>query len=495
MPINLINKLALNNLSDTALLGSNVELSYGQLIDETNRLQVHLNLQQGGAPIALSLDNHPAWIIVDLASMVNNIPLVPLPLFFSDAQLLHAINDAGANTLITDTPSRFIALLGETITSQTTLTVANKKLTQLSLSTAKQNLQANTAKITYTSGTTGTPKGVCLGNQAMLSVANSIKTAAQLSAKDQHLCVLPLSTLLENVAGVYAALLAGATVHVLPSAHVGFHGSSFNIQQLLNACSVTKASTAILIPQLLNALVIACEVGVKLSNLRFLAVGGAHVSPQLLQRAAQLKLPVFEGYGLSESASVVALNTAQANKRGSVGKPLPHVTITFSDDHEILVKGANLLGYTHNTTIDSEQGFIKTGDIGFCDDDGYLFITGRKKNIFITSFGRNVSPEWVEQALLNNPEIAQTCLFGEARPWNIAVIVPAENASFAQIEHAINQTNQGLPDYARVTEWLPANAPFTVQNQQLTSNGRLKRDVIWQQYQEQINAQYTETTH
>jgi long-subunit acyl-CoA synthetase (AMP-forming) len=73
--------------------------------------------------------------------------------------------------------------------------------------------------------------------------------------------------------------------------------------------------------------------------------------------------------------------------------------------------------------------------------------------------------------------------------------VPAENASFAQIEHAINQTNQGLPDYARITEWLPANSPFTVQNQQLTSNGRLKRDVIWQQYQEQINAQYTETTH
>lgn len=478
-----------------ALQGIDIEINYRQLIEETQRLQALFNLQYNAAPIALSLDNHPAWVIVDLAAMASNIALVPLPLFFSDEQLLHAINDAGAGTLITDTPQRFIALLGNAITSQTTLIVANKQLTQLSLTTAKQHLPTNTAKITYTSGTTGTPKGVCLSNQAMLNVANAIKTATQLNAKDQHLCVLPLSTLLENVAGVYAALLAGATVHILPSAHVGFHGSRLDMQQLLNAFSITKASTAIFIPQLLNALVLACEAGATLQDLRFLAVGGAHVSPQLLQRATQLGLPVFEGYGLSESASVVALNTPQANKQGSVGKPLPHVTIAFAHDHEILVKGANLLGYTSNATVDSVDDFIKTGDIGYCDADGFLFINGRKKNIFITSFGRNVSPEWVERELLNSPIITQACLFGEAKPWNTAIIVPAENATFAQIEHAISEANKGLPDYARVTEWLPANAPFTVHNQQLTSNGRLKRDVIWQQYQAQIDAHYTEITH
>ena len=495
MLIKLLSQLTPEKRLDIALRGHDIAINYAQMLDEVLRVQTQLNLQHNPAPIALSLDNHPAWVIVDLAAMASDIALVPLPLFFSDAQLLHAINDAGAGTLITDTPQRFIALLGDAITSQTTLIIANKTLTQLNLTTAKPHLPANTAKITYTSGTTGTPKGVCLSNQAMLNVANAIKTATQLNAKDQHLCVLPLSALLENVAGVYAALLAGATAHILPSAQVGFSGSSLEIKQLLHAFSSTKASTAIFIPQLLNALVLACEAGATLPDLRFLAVGGAHVSPQLLQRAAQLGLPVFEGYGLSESASVVALNTPHANKQGSVGKPLPHVTIAFAHDHEILVKGANLLGYTSNTAVDRVDDFIKTGDIGYCDADGFLFINGRKKNIFITSFGRNVSPEWVERALLNSPVITQVCLFGEAKPWNTAIIVPAENATFAQIEQAINEANKDLPDYARVTEWLPANTPFTVHNQQLTSNGRLKRDVIWQQYQAQIDAHYTEIAH
>ena len=224
-----------------------------------------------------------------------------------------------------------------------------------------------------------------------------------------------------------------------------------------------------------------------------MAVGGAHVSKKLLQRAAALNIPVFEGYGLSESASVVALNTEKTNKIGSVGKPLPHVVIQFSEENEILVKGANLLGYTGETAKEITDSFIKTGDIGYMDDEGFLFINGRKKNIFITSFGRNVSPEWVESALLNAPEILQVCLFGEAKPWNIALIVTKPGVTSLLVSRAIEETNKQLPDYARITKWLLADAPFSVKNSQLTLNGRLKRDVISAAYKEKMNDLYKET--
>jgi len=496
MLIKALQQHASARLMDTGLHSDDIKLNYAQLFEEITQLQTELNAQNRHVTpvLALALDNHPAWIIVDLAAMANEIPLVPLPLFFSNAQLLHAITDAGANCLICDNAAHFCAILGDIVSGQSSIKVAGKTLTLFQLNIPTKKLPKDTAKITYTSGTTGAPKGVYLSKDVMMNVAHAIQMSTQLTANDMHLCVLPLSTLLENVAGVYAILLAGATAYILPSKQVGLNGSSLNIQQLCITLTCTKASTAILIPQLLNALVSACEAGAQFPHLRFLAVGGAHVAIPLLQRAAALQLPVFEGYGLSESASVVALNTPTANKVGSAGKPLPHIEIAFSAENEILVKGANFLGYTGDIAVDSADAFIKTGDIGYLDTDGFLFINGRKKNIFITSFGRNVSPEWVELELTSCDTILQACLFGEAKPWNTAIILPSEGVTFAQIEASIEIINASLPDYARITEWLPAHVPFSIQNQQLTANGRLKRDMIWQQYQTQINALYAAST-
>jgi long-chain acyl-CoA synthetase len=470
-----------------ALQGNNdAVLGYSDFLAEIYQAQAQLNHK---APVALAMDNDPAWVVLDIVCMANHIPLVPLPGFFSDAQLKHAVLDAGASILITDNPDRFATIFAGLITQKTTLKVANRLLMQFSLKVASKKLPKNTAKITYTSGTTGTPKGVCLSLQAMHHVASSVQKMVNLNAQSQHLCVLPLSTLLENVAGVYATLLAGGTAHIWPSAAVGMTGSALDVQKLHAALMQTQANTAIFIPELLGVLVLACEAGAaKLPNLRFLAVGGAHVAPSLLQRANKVGLPVFEGYGLSESASVVALNTPNANKLGSVGKPLPHLKIQFSDEHEILVQGANYLAYTNQP--EEAHEWLATGDIGYLDEDGFLFINGRKKNIFITSFGRNVSPEWVERDLTSKEFIAQACVFGEAKPWNVAIILPKNSAPEASIDEAVTDINRHLPDYARVTKWLQADVPFSVTNGQLTPNGRLKRDVIWQHYQDKINALY-----
>jgi long-chain acyl-CoA synthetase len=501
MLLTALQKHASERRMDIALQGSDIALDYAQLLSEIKNCQFLLADFSPNTRLAIALENHPAWVVLDLAAMENLSPenktiLVPLPHFFTDTQLLHAMIDAGVSVVITDNPQRFSAILGTLIGRQSTLTVAGKLLMQFNLNKLYSennlpNLPKNTAKITYTSGTTGNPKGVCLSVDAQLQVANSVKIATNLSGQDVHCCVLPLSTLLENVAGVYAILLAGGTAHVLPAETIGLTGSSLNINKLHAALATTQANTAIFIPELLNALVSVIEAGVaKLPHLRFLAVGGAHVSTQLLQRAATIDLPVFEGYGLSECASVVALNTQKNRKIGSVGKPLPHVTIQFSEENEILVKGAQFLGYTN--ALNKQDEWLATGDIGCLSADGFLHINGRKKNMFITSFGRNVSPEWVESVVLNSPDILQACVFGEAKPYNIALIVSKPETSPILLAKVIEEANKQLPDYARITKWLVADAPFSTKNGQLTPNSRLKRDTIHLAYQQKIDNLYSD---
>lgn len=498
----LLQAIARNTPNQIALRGAEVSLTYAEL-DAAIRQQVEAwdafvtKTPAKQCPImALAIENHPAWVILDLAAMCCKIPLVPLPFFFSPAQWLHAMQDASVTVLVTDQPQLFEPLLAEHILNCTEFELAGKVLTQFELRNFNHvhlnqiNLPAATAKITYTSGTTGTPKGVCLSTDNMLNVASSIAEATKLSSNDIHLSVLPLATLLENVAGVYASLLAGATCILLPNNEIGLTGATgLDIKKLLATLQATQASTAIFTPELLHALILCIEADASSSShLRFLAVGGASVSPTLLKRAQLLHIPVYEGYGLSECASVVALNVPHSNKIGSVGKLLPHIEVSFTNEHEIVITGNAYLGYVNQQH--PQHNSVHTGDIGYLNEDDYLIITGRKKNIFITSFGRNVSPEWVERELKISPYIAQAALFGEAKPWNVAVIVPRQAATDEQIEQAVKFLNTSLPDYARVTRWISADAPFSLKNQQLTSNGRNRRDIILQYYQDKINTLY-----
>jgi long-subunit acyl-CoA synthetase (AMP-forming) len=218
-------------------------------------------------------------------------------------------------------------------------------------------------------------------------------------------------------------------------------------------------------------------------------VGGAPVSPRLLAHALQLGVPAFEGYGLSECASVVSLNSPSGMKRGSLGKPLPHVRLSFSDKGEILVGGGNFLGYLGEKPPAEPW---PTGDLGHLDEQGFLHLAGRKKSMFITSFGRNVSPEWVEGELTFSPAIAQAAVFGEARPFNVAVLTPAAGADAVAVQGAVDDANTRLPDYARIHQWIAAEQPFAVANQQLTANGRLKRESIRSAYLTKLESLYQE---
>lgn len=451
------------------------QLSYPQLLEQVGA-RAGLLLRHGARRVSLALDNGIDWVLWDLACLQANLPCVPLPGFFSCDQQRHVLDSAGVDTLISSDPEAF-AGFGFALTEAA---LAQRTLSQVA------ELPAGTLKITYTSGTTGQPKGVCLDADVQLRVAHSLWQASLSCQVERHLCVLPLATLLENIAGVYAPLLAGARVELLPLAQVGLKGASqFDLPSFLQALNKVQPHSLILLPQLLLALVTAAERGLPVpSSLRFIAVGGGRVAQPLLERAGALGLPVFEGYGLSECASVVCLNRPEARRPGTVGEPLAHVEVRLADDGEVLVRGARMLGYLGEPCVNEE--WLATGDLGHFENS-FLVLHGRKKNQFITAYGRNVNPEWVEAELVQQLPISQAWLHGEAQPANVAVLtLRFPGTSDADVQAAVDAVNAGLPDYARVHHWIRAEQPFTADNGLATSNGRLRRVALFAHYQTAI---------
>jgi long-subunit acyl-CoA synthetase (AMP-forming) len=448
----------------------------------------------GARRIASRLENGPDWLALDLAIRRLGRVHVPLPTFFSPAQTMHALTGSGADALVL--PAN--ASRPDTCAAAPAVALGDA-LTLLRLSPPPIALPAGTATITYTSGTTGTPKGVCLDASALYTVAASLADAAAPLSPTRHLCLMPLSTLLENVAGVYAALISGAQIAVPPLAEIGYTGAAgLDVPTLLACLHRYRPESAILLPQLLLALVMAAEQGASLpDSLKFLAVGGGRVGPALIARAEALGLPVYEGYGLSECASVVCLNRPGARRAGSVGKPLPHATVTVRDG-ELFVAGVRCLGYLgEDDTAGSAlaNGMVATGDLGHIDADGFVHITGRRKNVFITSFGRNVSPEWVESELLQHPAFAQAVIHGEARPFNVAIVWPRRaDLDDDALRQALHEINRGLPDYARVRDVVRADAPFSFADGLSTSNGRPRRDAILARYRAAVDARYADAS-
>ncbi len=479
-----VRALAQRQPQQPALIAGQRTLGYAQLLAAVDRLAADLQ-ELGIGTLALYADNGIGWIVADLAAQAAGICCVPLPRFFSDGQLQHVLHDSGADAILAD-EGRFDGLPGWRAEAAP---AGMDAWSLLRRAQAAVRLPAGTQKITYTSGTTGTPKGVCLSAASQFAVARSLARASDARPTDRHLCLLPLATLLENIGGVYAPLLAGASVCVPGQAEVGMDGAAgLRAGDLVASLQRQQATTTILVPQLLSALVEAGEAGLRLPpTLRFVAVGGAPVSARLLERAQRLGVPVFEGYGLSESASVVALNTAGARRPGSVGRVLPHLWLRFAADGEILVRGAGFLGYCGGPKNGDE--WVATGDVGHLDDDGFLYLDGRKKSMFITAFGRNVAPEWVERELIQQPAIAQVAVFGEGRPWNVAVIVPRPGSS-QDVEAAVAAANRDLPDYARVRAWLLADRAFTADGGLLTANGRVRHDAVASCYRARIDALY-----
>lgn len=437
--------------------------------------------------LALLAENSSDWIVLDLACLAANVICIPLPGFFSDAQLRNTLHASGADLIVSDNPARIAQLAPAAL--------AGKPLSRLSSwqvpDAARPAIPAGTGKITFTSGSSGAPKGVCLSAASQYAVASGLQQVTATIAAERHFSVLPYATLLENIAGIYLPLLRGATIVALPSAQIGFNGARLeHPQQFLHALTEQQPDSLIVLPQFLPLFINACRNGWRApASLRFVAVGGGKVPLAWLHAARALGLPVYEGYGLSECASVVALNTPGHDKAGAVGRVLPHCKVAI-ENGEIVVHGNSYLGYLNDTSRSADTP-VHTGDLGAFDADGFLAIAGRAKNLLISSYGRNISPEWPETELMASGLFRHCVVFGDARPYCVALFEVIAHAGEEAVAQAVAAANRNLPEYAQIKRWFCVETPLSAQPDLLTANGRPRRDVIAARYRDEIDFLYS----
>lgn len=451
------------------------EWSAAELATAKDAAQAWLQAQ-GTRVLATLLDNGAAFVVLDEAAAGAGLVHVPLPPFFTPAQIQHALQSAGVDTLLAPpaAAAAWPALPWQPVQ------VAEQALRCARLPAQGLPMPRGTAKITYTSGSTGAPKGVCLCQSAMERVADGVVQALGPLGIKRHLSALPFAVLLENVAGQMAARRQGATLITVPLSELGWQGSSqFDVAIFHAAVLRHRPDSLILLPQMLRAWVgLLMQSGQRApAGLKFVAVGGAAVGAPLIAAAQALGIPAYEGYGLSEGASVQTLNLPGAQRPGSVGRALPHACLRVTDDGEIEVAGSLMAGYLGDATAPPE--WWPSGDLGHIDADGYVHLRGRKKNVLISAYGRNISPEWVETALGQQAAIRQAVVYGDGEPSLWAVLWPVQAGTpDAALQAAVDAANATLPDYARITRWTRGRAAFSAETGYATANGRPQRAAI-----------------
>lgn len=437
-------------------------ITYPELLSRVKRLSAELRDRSEGV-IALHGDNCVDWVLMDLAAALADVVLVPVPPFFTPQQVTHLLHSAGVELQIwlqQDGGKDGLEGLLQGCRLQTMPAPTQSTFPQ------------GTGKITYTSGSTGMPKGVCLSTGHQWQVAQSLADALRLT-EPTHFCTLPLAALLENVGGVYVPLLLGGEVICWGAKRRGLAGSSgLDVATWLAALSATPPNSLILTPQFVLALMAAVRQGWQVpASLQFIAVGGARVEADMVVSARQLGLPIYEGYGLSECCSVVSVNRPGRDAPGTAGYVLPHCQVSLCDG-ELLVQGSSFLGYVGDPASWFPETVV-TGDLAELQDDGALIINGRKKNLIVTSFGRNIAPEWPESVLFAKGMFAQVLVLGEARQQLVAVVAPLPGIVDADIQACLSGVNRMLPDYAQLQQYIVPTASEWLEF--TTSNGRPRR--------------------
>lgn len=442
-------------------------------------VQQLLLVNPGRQTVALHAENSIDWLAIDLACQQAKMDLIPIPTFFTDQQVHRLLSThPTAGVLTTAGPSQRLQFDGGR-----RMPCPQEGWVWRTLESPRIARAGEGRKVTFTSGSTAEPKPIALSSSTQWQTAGALRTVRQELALHRHLCMLPLPVLLENVAGAYACLLSGGEVMIPDSDEVGLTGSSgFDGDKAWHLLGCSGADSIILLPQMLSIMIEKARRAPPLKHLRLIAVGGARVPEETILEARAIGLPVYQGYGLSEACSVVSLNTPTADRPRSVGRPLDHVSIRIAGDGEILVT-------PRQSDPDSEADpEIHTGDLGHLDADGFLYIDGRKKNLIITSFGRNISPEWPESLLERESVVSQCLVFGDNQSSLSVLLVPANGrVGDHELAAAVDHVNAQLPDYAQITTWRRASQAFTPVNGLATPNGRPRRAAILQSLTEETH--------
>ena len=416
------------------------------------------------------------------------------------------------------------------------------------------------ATIVYTSGTTGEPKGVVLTHGNIVSNTLSIVKRCRVTHEDVVVSYLPLSHMFERTCGYYAMLFCGASIafaedlstlaedvatirptvllavpRVIEKAYdtvvKQVEGSSplkrllvsFAIKNLNRYANLTYRGMRV--PVGLRAKCAVCNTFVASAfrkiaggRLRIIASGGAPLDQKIAKVLHILGFNLMEGYGLTETSPIVCCHTLDDRKLGTVGKPLDGIDVVIGENDEILVKGPNVMrGYLNkpDETADviDEDGWFHTGDRGRLDEDGNLIITGRIKELIVTSYGKNVASASIEAQITKSRYVAQAVLYGDKKKYIVALIVPDREGlrSYAQergidfdsfsellekdeirevIRHDIEEATADLAPYEKIKAFALIPEEFTVENGMLTPTLKLRRNRIFEKYRQEVDGMY-----
>jgi len=415
------------------------------------------------------------------------------------------------------------------------------------------------ASIIYTSGTTGTPKGVMLSHANFLSNCIASRAAMNLTSRDTLLSMLPLSHVFERMAGYYLQILTGTTVAfaenmntiaenlleisptmvtAVPRFFEKFYDKlldqvnqrgglskiifswAIDVGMHYSKCLQSKKAPSFFLSaqySLAKTLVfnkIKNRLGGKI---RFFISGGAPLPKNIAEFFHSLGVLILEGYGLTETSPVISCNQESGFKFGSVGTPVDRVKIKLSEEGEILTKGPHImLGYFKNDEATQEvikDGWFYTGDIGRIDEEGYLHITDRKKDIIVTAGGKNISPQKIEGMLITDDLIDQVFVYGDKQKFLVALIVPnfeklevfakEQNISFASqqellknkelydlINQRIEKSLSSLAHYENIKYFKLLSEALSLEKGDLTPTLKMKRKKVFEKYQKVIDNLY-----
>ncbi|MEK7540951.1 MAG: long-chain fatty acid--CoA ligase [Patescibacteria group bacterium] len=455
-----------------------------------------------GDKVAILSENRPEWLISDISIMTIGAIVVPLHTTFNPKALCGVLNHSQAKILIVSNSNLLNkVLLGqkylkhlkkiiflENLTATQKNILSNKVLSWKAIFSQNQNDEYekifldpdDCCSIIYTSGTTGKPKGVILTHRNFLSNVEAVNEVVPVKENDVFLSFLPLSHILERLTGYYMPICYGATIayaenikqlsvnlkEVKPTIMISvprvfekFHDVVWD--RINSSSSFKKKVFKWVLKQKSNTLrykiadffvfkKIRQQLGGKL---RLTISGGASLNENIGRFFLKMGILILEGYGLTETSPVISANQEHSFKFGTVGKIIPGVKVKITDNKEILVKGPNVFqGYLKNKEETklyfNKEGWFCTGDLGFIDKQGFLTIIGRAKEMIVTSGGKNVWPERVENFLNNDKFISQAMIIGNKRKFISALIAP----DWQEVETYLKKNNLPLQEHDKLTK-------------------------------------------
>lgn len=466
----------------------------GELLNDINELlntlkSSKINLEKNICGIAMYSSYE--WIVTNFAILLSGGISLPVPLDFADEQIENLLDKADYCIVQNKTVGQRI----KKILHDQNIILPCGSFYYQGNKRGKKGIVADNdkfkdvIKIIHTSGTTSNPKGVMIRGEAVHLLIRNLIEKVESSKPLNYLSLVPMSLLIEQVLGIYMPLFSNGSIILMPKYVKEFGNQSEKPETYINLISKAQPNFIYLPPKLLESAINLIEKtsasAVLGKECPHIITGGAKVDTDLIHRYDKKGVVIYEAYGLSENSSVVSINSPSDIKYGSVGKMLPGIEAKIVDG-ELIIKSPTIFAGYYNedsTACDiTNSNYLKTGDVAYFDEEGFLYITGRKKNVIILSNARNVSPEWVESTFKNSNLIDEIVVFGDNMDALSAIILPKIQTESALLKEEIERTNLKIPQFAQLKKYYIINNGSDFKKNYFTVTGRPMRQKIFSDY-------------